>query len=269
MPTGTAAAAQKGPLAGHHAVVTGGGRGIGAAVAELLAEQGAAVTVIGRNAESLARTVAAIAANSGGAAAAEIADLAEPEQIERAFSAAAARLGPVAILVNNAGIALSAPFHRTDLELWNKMLAVDATAPFLCTRQVIKGMVDGGFGRIVTISSTAGLTGFPYVTAYCAAKHAVIGMTRALAREVAQTGVTVNCVCPGFTDTDIVASALDNITAKTGRTREQALADIVSHNPQGRLIRPIEVASAVAWLCDGNSGSVTGQSILVAGGELM
>lgn len=257
------------PLDGRHAVVTGGGRGIGAAVAAALAAQGAAVTVMGRNRDNLQSHAAGLEAEHGRPSAFEVVDLADPAQIEHAFASATARLGPPTVLVNNAGIALPAPFHRTDLDLWNKVFAVDATAPFLCTRQVLKGMIGAGFGRIVTISSTAGLTGYPYVAAYCAAKHATIGMTRALAREVAKTGVTVNCVCPGYTDTDIVTNALDNITAKTGMPREQALAEIVSHNPQGRLIEPREVADAVAWLCQPGSGSVTGQSILVAGGELM
>lgn len=266
---GAAGAAPERPHAGRHAVVTGGGRGMGTAIAEVLARQGAAVTVMGRTRETLEHTAAAIAAAHGGAVGVEVVDLAEPDQIERAFAAAVERLGPVSLLVNNAGIAIPAPFHRTDLALWNKIFAIDATAPFLCSRQVLKGMIDAGFGRIVTISSTAGLTGFPYVSAYCAAKHAAIGMTRALAMEVAKTGVTVNCVCPGYTDTDIVGHALDNIAAKTGRTREQALADIVSHNPQGRLIEPREVAETVAWLCQPVSASITGQSILVAGGELM
>lgn len=257
------------PLQGRHAVVTGGGRGIGAAIAELLARHGASVTLMGRTRETLVRGAAAIEATHGVAVGIEVVDMAAPDQIERGFAAATARLGPATVLVNNAGIALPAPFHRTDLALWNKVMAVDATGPFLCTRQVLKGMIDSGFGRVVTISSTAGLTGFPYVSAYCAAKHAVIGMTRALAREVAKTGVTVNCVCPGYTDTDIVAGALDNISTKTGRSREDALADIVAHNPQGRLIQPAEVAEAVGWLCQPGSRSITGQSILVAGGELM
>jgi len=257
------------PLTGRHAVVTGGGRGIGAAIADHLARQGAAITIMGRTHETLARSAAAIAVAHDVKVGVEVVDLAEPEQIERGFASATARLGPVTILINNAGIALPAPFLKTDLALWNRIFAVDAAAPFLCTRQVLKGMIDAGYGRVITISSTAGLTGFPYVSAYCAAKHATIGMTRALAREVAKTGVTVNCVCPGYTDTDIVAGALDNITAKTNRSREDALADIVSHNPQGRLIQPEEIAETVAWLCQSSSRSITGQSILIAGGELM
>ena len=153
--------------------------------------------------------------------------------------------------------------------MWQRVIGVDLTGAFLCTRQVLRDMVNAGQGRVVNVASTAGLTGYPYVAAYCAAKHGVIGLTRALAREVARTGVTVNAVCPGYTDTEIVATTLTNIVAKTGRSREQALADIVAHNPQGRLITPEEVADAVAWLCLPSSASITGQSILVAGGELM
>jgi NAD(P)-dependent dehydrogenase (short-subunit alcohol dehydrogenase family) len=256
------------PLAGQHAVVTGGGRGIGSAVAEALATLGAAVTVMGRTREVLERRAAEIAERHGVGAAAEVVDVGDAGAVERAFTAAAARLGPPAILVNNAGVARSAPFLKTDPALWNDMFAVDAAGPFLCTRHVLRCMIEARYGRIVNVASTAGLTGYPYVVAYCAAKHAVIGMTRALAREVATKGVTVNAVCPGYTDTDIVAGTLENITAKTGRTREEALAEIVAHNPQRRLVQPQEVADAVAWLCLPSSAAVTGQSILVAGGEL-
>lgn len=256
------------PLAGRHAVVTGGGRGIGGAIAETLARLGADITVMGRDRGRLDERVAVIQAASGVRAAAESVDLADPAAIERAFASAARRLGAPAILVNNAGIAVSAPFHRTDLDLWRKVMDVDLTGAFLCARQVLRGMTDAGFGRIVNVASTAGLKGYPYITAYCAAKHGMIGMTRALAMELARGPVTVNAVCPGYTDTDIVGEALTNIAAKTGRGRDEALADLVAHNPQGRLVQPAEVADAVAWLCLPSSASVTGQSIVVAGGEL-
>jgi NAD(P)-dependent dehydrogenase (short-subunit alcohol dehydrogenase family) len=197
------------------------------------------------------------------------ADLSVPQAIQTAFEAAAQRLGAPSILVNNAGIAHSAPFGKTSLEQWNHLLAVDLTGPFLCIQQVLKPMVAAGFGRIVNIASTSGMTGCAYVTAYCAAKHGLIGLTRSLAMEVAKSGVTVNAVCPGFTDTDIVSRSVANIVEKTARTPEQALAQLVVHNPQGRLIQPEEVAEAVGWLCLPGSRSVTGQSILIAGGELM
>ncbi len=261
--------AQANPLAGRHAVVTGGGRGIGSVVAETLARLGADVTVMGRTREALERRAGPIAQTCAVRAAAEVVDVSDPTGVESAFASTSARLGPPEILVNSAGIALSAPFLRTDPELWNKLFVLDTTGASLCTRQVLRGMIDAGFGRILTVASAAGLNGYPYVTGCCPAKHAVIGMARALAREVATKGGTVNVVCPGYIDTDMVTDALDNIVAKTGRSREQALAEPVAHNPQGRLIKPSEVADAVAWLCLPSSAPVTGQGILVAGGELM
>ncbi|HYG89197.1 MAG TPA: SDR family NAD(P)-dependent oxidoreductase [Azospirillum sp.] len=260
---------QAGALAGRHAVVTGGGRGIGAAVAAALARLGADVTVMGRTRGQLEDRAADLRAAYGVRAAAEVVDLTDPPSIEAGFKSASDRLGPPAILVNNAGVALAAPFHKTDLALWRQVMDVDLTGVFLCSRQVLRGMVDAGWGRIVNVASTAGHTGYPYVTAYCAAKHGVIGLTRALAREMAKTAVTINAVCPGYTDTDIVGDSITNIMAKTGRTREQALAELVAHNPQGRLVKPEEVADAVAWLCLPSSASLTGQSIVIAGGELL
>ncbi len=257
------------PLAGRHAVVTGGGRGIGLAIADLLARMGADLTLMGRSRAVLDQRAAELADRHGVGVAAEVMDVTDPPLVEAAFTSAAARLGPIGILVNNAGVARAAPFAKTDPIFWQEVLAVDLTGAFLCIRQVLPGMAAGGFGRIVNIASTAGLTGFPYISAYCAAKHGLIGLTRALAREVARQPITVNAVCPGYTDTDIVGSALDNITAKTGRSRDEALAELVAHNPQGRLIEPREVAETVAWLCLPASASITGQSILVAGGELM
>lgn len=257
------------PLQGRRAVVTGGGRGIGKAIASELARLGADVTVLGRDSSVLEATAREIQTNYGGKIEAISADLARPDEIARAFEIAARRLGDISILVNNAGIAYSAPFLKTGLDKWNEVLAIDLTSAFLCTQQVLKPMVAAGFGRIVNVSSTSGLTGCAYVVAYCAAKHGLIGLTRALAIEVAKTGVTVNAVCPGFTDTDIVTRAVDNIVAKTGRTADQALAELVAHNPQARLIQPEEVAEAVGWLCLPSSRSMTGQSIAIAGGELM
>ena len=257
------------PLHGQHSVVTGGGRGIGKAIALELARLGSAVTLMGRDEAVLLATAREIRDTCGVLVEAIAADLSVPQAIQAAFESAAQRLGAPSILVNNAGIAHSAPFGKTSLEQWNQLLAVDLTGPFLCIQQVLKPMVAAGFGRIVNIASTSGMTGCAYVTAYCAAKHGLIGLTRSLAMEVAKSGVTVNAVCPGFTDTDIVSRSIANIVEKTARTPEQALAQLVVHNPQGRLIQPEEVAEAVGWLCLPGSRSVTGQSILIAGGELM
>ncbi|HVL77335.1 MAG TPA: SDR family NAD(P)-dependent oxidoreductase [Noviherbaspirillum sp.] len=258
------------PLADRHALVTGGARGIGAAIADALLEQGARVTLLGRDAAALETARADMAARFGAARVATAnADIARREQLERAFAEAAQRMGPIAILVNNAGQAQSAPIGKTDAALWERMLAVNLTGSFHCTQLALPGMLEQGYGRIVNVASTAGLIGYSYVSAYCAAKHGVVGFTRALALELATTGVTVNAVCPGFTETDIVRDAVANIVAKTGRSEQQARAELAARNPQKRLIQPEEVANAVAWLCLPASASITGQALPVAGGEVM
>ncbi len=256
-------------LRGKHAVVTGASRGIGAAIASALARRGADVTLMSRNEARLREQAATLKKAFNGKAQAVAVDLAQADQIAAAFARAADTFGPPHILVNNAGIATAAPIHRTELADWNRVMDINVTGPFLCIRAIVKQMTKGDYGRIVNVASTAGLTGYAYVAAYCAAKHGLIGLTRALARELAQTSVTVNAVCPGYTDTEIVAEAVGNIVAKTGRTQEQALRELTAHNPQGRLIRPDEVAEAVGWLCLPSSASINGQSIVVAGGELM
>ena len=256
-------------LRGRHAIITGASRGIGAAIAGALARRGADVTLMSRNQERLVEQAAALTKSFDAKAQAIAMDIAQPEQVSAAFAQAADRFGPPQILVNNAGIATSAPIGKTDLSQWQRLMEVNLTGAFLCIREVVPQMAKGDYGRIVNVASTAGLTGYAYVAAYCAAKHGLIGLTRALARELARTGVTVNAVCPGYTDTEIVAEAVGNIVAKTGRTREQALRDLTVHNPQGRLVRPDEVAETVGWLCLPSSASITGQSIVVAGGELM
>jgi len=197
------------------------------------------------------------------------ADVTDPESVRKAFESARGRFGEIAILVNNAGQAASAPFLKTDPALWRRMMAVNLDGTFHCTQASLAGMLATGWGRIINVASTAGLTGYGYVTAYCAAKHGVVGLTRALAVEVATKGVTVNAVCPGFTDTDIVKEAVANIVAKTARTAQQARAELASRNPQKRLVRPEEVANTVAWLCLPGSEAITGQAIAVAGGEVM
>lgn len=211
----------------------------------------------------LARVVAA-----GDAHASAIADVTDAATFGAAVEETAARYGPIDLLVANAGGALSKPFSKTRGDDFADMLNLNFMGVVNAVQAVLRGMMEARFGRIVAIASTAGLKGYPYVTAYCAAKHAVVGLVRALALETAASGVTVNAVCPGFTDTDLVAASLDRIAAKTGRSREAALAELTRHNPQGRLVTPDEVADAVLWLCGPGAGAVTGQAIAVAGGEV-
>ena len=254
-------------LSGRHAVVTGGGRGIGAAIAAALARSGATLSVLGRDRARLDAQVAALG-GADRAQAIEI-DVADETSVRAAFAAVRERFGRVDVLVNNAGQAGSAPLARTDLALWQRMIAVNLTGTFLCTREALPEMIKRGSGRIVNVASTAGLVGYAYVSAYCAAKHGVIGLTRAIAMETAKTGVTVNAVCPGYTETDIVHEAVANIVAKTGKTAEEARAALVARNPQGRMVQPDEVANAVLWLCLPGAEAITGQAVAVAGGEVM
>jgi len=249
------------PLNAKHALVTGGGSGIGAAIAARLAALGARVTLVGRSAEK----ITAMAAELGAPARAHVCDITD----EAAVSALFASLGPVDILVNNAGAAQSAPFHKTGDDLWRTMMAVNLDGPFYCARAALPAMRKAGWGRIITVASTAGITGYAYVAAYCAAKHGVVGMTRALALETARDGITANCLCPGYTQTDLVAETIDNIVAKTGRTPEEAYQELAKTNPQGRLVQPGEVAAAAAWLCLPGSDAITGQAIAIAGGEVL
>ena len=245
---------------GKHALVTGGGTGIGAAVARVLKDKGAAVTITGRNRERLEA-----AADELGVAC-QVSDVTDREAVRSAFRAAVKRDGRIDILVNNAGNAESMPFRKMDDSLWDRMLAVNLTGTYNCTKAVIDGMLEAGSGRIINVASIAALKGAAYVAAYCAAKHGVVGLTRALAAEYAKKDITVNAVCPGYTDTAMVRSAIDNIARTTGRSKDEALAELVRTNPQGRLISPEEVADAVIWLC--RQPSMTGQAIVVAGGEV-
>jgi NAD(P)-dependent dehydrogenase (short-subunit alcohol dehydrogenase family) len=210
-----------------------------------------------------------VARGLGDSAQVVAADITNAAATREAFERAALSYGPVDLLINSAGQAQSAPMHRSPEELWHAMLAVNLTGTYHAIRAVLPAMIERKFGRIVNIASTAGVRGYPYVSAYCASKHGVIGLTRALALEVAQCNITVNAVCPGFTETDILQDAIANIQKVTGRSAAQARESLMRTNPQGRLIQPAEIANTVAWLCLPGTDSVTGQSIAIAGGEVM
>ena len=248
-------------FAAQHAVITGGGSGIGAAIAKAMAEAGARVTLLGRNAERLRNKAQELGIES------QVTDVTDRGQVATAFAAAAEQNGTVTILVNNAGAAEAMPFGKMDDALWDSLIAVNLTGVYNCTKAAIGAMAEAGSGRVVNIASTAALTGYAYVSAYCAAKHGVVGLTRALALEYATKGVTVNAVCPGYTNTEIIEKAIDKIVAATGRSRDEALAEMINDNPQRRLIEPEEVAATVMWICQ--QESITGQAIAVAGGEVM
>lgn len=252
-------------LRNEHVVITGAARGIGAAIAHALAGTGAKLSLVGRTRESLDKVAAQLRTETFVA----VADVTDGAAVQSAFAQAKDRFGPVTILVNNAGQARSAPLHVGDESLWNEMLAVNLGSVYRCIRCVLPDMLQADRGRIINVASTAGLTGYPYVTAYCAAKHGVIGLTRALAIELARKNITVNAVCPGYTDTDLSRDAIAAIQKKTGRSEADVRAVFTAHNPQGRMVSSEEVAQTVLWLCANDVGSITGQSIAVAGGELM
>lgn len=248
--------------------MTGGGRGIGAAVAEALAARGATVTVMGRTKATLDRSAEDLRQRFGVPALAVECDVSDERAVADAFATATGAHGDAYVLVNNAGGGESAAFMDTDRELWDWTLAVNLTGTYLCTSRVLEAMLAAGAGRVVNIASTAALRGYRTMSAYCAAKHGVLGLTRALALETAGRGVTVNAVCPGYTDTDLAQAAVLNIATAKGVTKEQALGILLKSLPQGRLTTSAEVAAAVAWLCAPDSSAVNGISLPVAGGEV-
>lgn len=250
-------------FSGRRAVVTGASRGIGAAIAARLAEAGAETALIGRDAQALRQQSERIPKSQS-----VICDVTDATQVEKTFSELLAH-GPVDILINNAGAAESAPLSKTSDAMLERLLLVNLVSAFRCTRAVLPAMLAHGYGRIVNVSSIAGLRGYAYVTGYCAAKHALVGFTRALAMEVVQKGVTVNAVCPGYADTDLVRGAASAISAKTGRSESEVVKEMIRTNPQGRLIRAEEIAETIAWLCGPETDSITGQAIPIAGGEIM
>jgi NAD(P)-dependent dehydrogenase (short-subunit alcohol dehydrogenase family) len=249
-------------LEGRRAVITGGGTGIGLACAKRLAAEGAHVIIMGRNLERLVESCLAIQ----GAEAIQL-DVTDAASVGEAFSKAHIG-GPVDILVNNAGIAAAGAFHKTSMEEWARIQAVNVDGLVRCSQAVVGEMMRSDYARIINIASIAGLRGGAYITPYVASKHAVVGITKSLSLEYASTNLTVNSVCPGYVETAIVDNAVANIMEKTGRSREEAVAELTKNNPQGRLIHVDEVAEAVAWLCSPLSRSVSGQSITLAGGAI-
>jgi 3-hydroxybutyrate dehydrogenase len=246
-------------LAGRRVLITGGGTGVGAEMARGFAAAGAEVVVAGRRSEPLQ----AVAAGTTGVRAV-VADVTDEASVEALFAAA----GSIDIVVANAGVAESAPLARTTLDMWQRIVDVNLTGVFLTLRAGVRQMEGRGWGRLITVASTAGLKGYPYVSAYTAAKHGAVGLTRAVAQEVAGAGITANALCPGYLDTEMTERTVANIMSTTGRSHDEALKALTRTNPQGRLIEPSEVVAAALWLCAPGSEGINGQAIAIAGGEL-
>ncbi|MBZ9860834.1 SDR family NAD(P)-dependent oxidoreductase [Mesorhizobium sp. CA12] len=249
-------------IAGKHALVTGGGSGVGKAIAQALAAEGVAVTICGRREATLAEVT-----NENDRIFAVTADVTNEADMADVYQKAEAARGPFDVVVANAGMAGSVAAHKTALADWQRTLDVNLTGAFLTVKPALAGMLARKTGRIIFIASTAGLKGYAYVAPYVAAKHGVVGLMRALAAETAKSGVTVNAVCPGFVETEMLEESVQRIVEKTGRSTAEVRASLAATNPQGRFIQPEEVAAAVLWLCSDAARSITGQAISISGGE--
>lgn len=257
-------------LDGKLALITGGGRGIGRAIAVAFAREGASLALVARTASEVERVAAEARDEFGVEAVHAACDVSDPSSVARAFAAVSEKFGRGCdVLVNNAGIAESAPFVKTDDEMWNRHLAINLTGTFLCARAALPAMIERGWGRVINVASIAAKTGAPYVAAYAASKHGVLGLTRSVALEVATKGVTVNAICPGYVDTDMTTRALENIEAKTGRSAADSLEAIKRMSPQRRLVTPEEVASVALLLASDEGRGITGQAINVDGGTVL
>lgn len=254
-------------LKNSHALITGAGKGIGRSIALELSGFVGQLTLIGRQKDKLQEVLNLIGSNCD----VQIfeCDITQENSVTSTFQVASQSFGPIGVLINNAGQASSAPFHKTTLDQWQSMLKVNLTGTFLCTQACIKDMLELPFARVINIASSASQKGYPYVSAYTAAKHGVLGLTRSLALEYAKTAITFNAICPGFTDTDIVKESLQIISEKTQLSPEQALQELIKNNPQKRLISPIEIAHQVLSICHDQSQSINGQALSIAGGEVM
>jgi NAD(P)-dependent dehydrogenase (short-subunit alcohol dehydrogenase family) len=256
-------------LRGRHAVVTGGGGGLGAAIAAALAAEGADLTLMGRTSATIEEQARTLQRSSNVRTAAVVCDVSDPESVVRAFAQAVRDRGPVEVLVNNAGVAAASTFAETTLESWRQLIAVNLTGTFLCTQQVLPAMLKAENGRIINIASTAGLQGYSRVAAYCAAKHGVVGLTRALAAETARTGVTVNVVCPGYIEgSAMLKSAIANVSRFTGKSADGARAILAKQSPTGAFVSLDDVVAKVRWLCSEEAAGTTGQAIVVDGGAV-